>query len=202
MGSSFQYAKDEDSPDNIYIRITAYNRGPDPANLHIIPQFWFPNTWSWGLPPHGLLQFMTSSGRHTYIVFRPLLLSNPTVNPSTTVPKVKTRWIPNCCSPRTTRTSCACGASRISLLSSRTHSTTISSRCIDHWVTKLLMDDPRRALTAKTTTSQTEVTPSLALDVPLQFLPAVLSLSILIRLEPSPLRTTALGMSLAEAGAL
>ncbi len=51
MGSSFQYAKDEDSPDNIYIRITAYNRGPDPANLHIIPQFWFPNTWSWGLPP-------------------------------------------------------------------------------------------------------------------------------------------------------
>ncbi len=32
------------------IRITAYNRGPDPANLHIIPQLLFPNTWSWPLP--------------------------------------------------------------------------------------------------------------------------------------------------------
>lgn len=51
MRSRLQYAKDEDSPDNIYIRITAYNRGPDPASLHIIPQLWFPNTWSWGVPP-------------------------------------------------------------------------------------------------------------------------------------------------------
>ncbi|KAG5636530.1 hypothetical protein H0H81_007727 [Sphagnurus paluster] len=42
-----EYAKDEDDPDNIYVRITTYNRGPDPATLHIIPQFWFPNTWSW-----------------------------------------------------------------------------------------------------------------------------------------------------------
>ncbi|KAJ7287565.1 glycoside hydrolase family 63 protein [Mycena rebaudengoi] len=42
-----EYAKDEDDPDNLYIRITAYNRGPDKATLHIIPQLWFPNTWSW-----------------------------------------------------------------------------------------------------------------------------------------------------------
>ncbi|KAJ7072348.1 glycoside hydrolase family 63 protein [Mycena amicta] len=42
-----EYAKDEDDPDNVYLRITAYNRGPDPASLHIIPQIWFPNTWSW-----------------------------------------------------------------------------------------------------------------------------------------------------------
>ncbi|KAJ3817923.1 hypothetical protein F5880DRAFT_1687825 [Lentinula raphanica] len=48
-----EYAKDGDEPDNIYIRITAYNRGPDPATLHIIPQLWFPNTRSWPLekPP-------------------------------------------------------------------------------------------------------------------------------------------------------
>lgn len=32
------------------MRITAFNRGPDPATLHIIPQLWFPNTWSWPLP--------------------------------------------------------------------------------------------------------------------------------------------------------
>ncbi|TFK74071.1 glycoside hydrolase family 63 protein [Pluteus cervinus] len=48
-----EYAKDEDDPDNLYIRITSYNRGPDPANLHVVPQVWFPNTWSWTIekPP-------------------------------------------------------------------------------------------------------------------------------------------------------
>lgn len=44
-----EYAKDEDDPEAVSIRITAYNRGPDPADLHIIPQLWFRNTWSWPL---------------------------------------------------------------------------------------------------------------------------------------------------------
>lgn len=42
-----QYAKDEETADAMSIRITAYNRGPDPADLHIIPQLFFRNTWSW-----------------------------------------------------------------------------------------------------------------------------------------------------------
>ncbi|KDE04639.1 hypothetical protein, variant [Microbotryum lychnidis-dioicae p1A1 Lamole] len=42
-----EYAKDEDCAEGISIRITAYNRGPDPATLHILPQLWFRNTWSW-----------------------------------------------------------------------------------------------------------------------------------------------------------
>jgi hypothetical protein len=42
-----QYAKDEDNVDGLSVRITAYNRGPDPADLHIIPQLFFRNTWSW-----------------------------------------------------------------------------------------------------------------------------------------------------------
>ncbi|EJF65137.1 hypothetical protein DICSQDRAFT_79030 [Dichomitus squalens LYAD-421 SS1] len=42
-----EYAKDEQDPESIYVRITSYNRGPEPATLHVIPQFWFPNTWSW-----------------------------------------------------------------------------------------------------------------------------------------------------------
>lgn len=42
-----QYAKDEDNENGTSIRITAYNRGPEPADLHIIPQLWFRNTWSW-----------------------------------------------------------------------------------------------------------------------------------------------------------
>lgn len=53
-----------DDPDNVYVRITSYNRGPDPATLHIIPQLWFPNTWSWPLekPP---MPSLTSSVRGT-----------------------------------------------------------------------------------------------------------------------------------------
>ncbi len=43
-----QYAKDEEDADAMSIRITAYNRGPDPADLHILPQMFFRNTWSWG----------------------------------------------------------------------------------------------------------------------------------------------------------
>ena len=42
-----EYAKDEDLPEGISVRITAYNRGPDPATLHVLPQLWFRNTWSW-----------------------------------------------------------------------------------------------------------------------------------------------------------
>jgi len=40
-----EYAKE--SPENILIRITAFNRGKVEAGLNIIPQTWFRNTWSW-----------------------------------------------------------------------------------------------------------------------------------------------------------
>ncbi len=40
-----EYAKE--SPDDMLIRITAANRGPDRATLHILPTLWFRNTWSW-----------------------------------------------------------------------------------------------------------------------------------------------------------
>ena len=36
------------SPDEIHVRITATNRGPEPATLHLLPTLWFRNTWSWG----------------------------------------------------------------------------------------------------------------------------------------------------------
>ena len=32
---------------DILCRITAVNRGPDPAPIHILPHVWFRNTWSW-----------------------------------------------------------------------------------------------------------------------------------------------------------
>jgi hypothetical protein len=33
--------------DDILIRITAVNRGPESAELHLLPTLWFRNTWSW-----------------------------------------------------------------------------------------------------------------------------------------------------------
>ncbi|HET9490268.1 MAG TPA: glucosidase, partial [Methylomirabilota bacterium] len=33
--------------DDILIRITASNRGPEAATLHLLPTLWFRNTWSW-----------------------------------------------------------------------------------------------------------------------------------------------------------
>ncbi len=34
--------------EDILIRITAHNRGREPAELHLLPTLWFRNTWSWG----------------------------------------------------------------------------------------------------------------------------------------------------------
>jgi hypothetical protein len=35
-------------PDDVLHRDHATNHGPDPAPLHLLPQLWFRNTWSWG----------------------------------------------------------------------------------------------------------------------------------------------------------
>lgn len=34
--------------DSLFIRVTASNRGPGSAMLHLLPILWFRNTWSWG----------------------------------------------------------------------------------------------------------------------------------------------------------
>jgi hypothetical protein len=36
------------TPEDILIQITAHNRGPESATLHLLPSLWFRNTWSWG----------------------------------------------------------------------------------------------------------------------------------------------------------
>jgi hypothetical protein len=40
-----EYAKA--SEEDIVIRIEAFNRGPDDATIHVIPQIWFRNRWAW-----------------------------------------------------------------------------------------------------------------------------------------------------------
>src|SRR5712691_1747204 len=38
----------KEDADSIVFRVTAHNRGPERAPIHLIPQLWFRNTWSWG----------------------------------------------------------------------------------------------------------------------------------------------------------
>jgi len=40
-----EYAKA--SPEDILMRVTVHNRGPEEATLQLLPQLWFRNTWSW-----------------------------------------------------------------------------------------------------------------------------------------------------------
>ena len=40
-----EYAKS--GPDDIFIRLSATNQGPDRRALHLLPTLWFRNTWSW-----------------------------------------------------------------------------------------------------------------------------------------------------------
>jgi hypothetical protein len=41
-----EYAKVE--PEDILIQVTVCNRGPEPAEIHVLPTLWFRNTWSLG----------------------------------------------------------------------------------------------------------------------------------------------------------
>ena len=40
-----EYAKE--SPQDILIQVTIHNRGPEPAEIHVLPTLWFRNLWSW-----------------------------------------------------------------------------------------------------------------------------------------------------------
>src|SRR3954447_119292 len=41
-----EYAKA--NHDDLLMRVTVHNRGPEAATLHVLPTLWFRNTWSWG----------------------------------------------------------------------------------------------------------------------------------------------------------
>jgi len=57
-----EYAKD--SPEDLLIQITAWNRGPEPASLQLLPTLWFRNVWSWGSDaPRPVLRQVGDSGK-------------------------------------------------------------------------------------------------------------------------------------------
>ncbi len=41
----------KDDPQSMVMRVTAHNRGPERAPLHLIPHLWFRNTWAWSGEP-------------------------------------------------------------------------------------------------------------------------------------------------------
>ncbi|MBY0503081.1 MAG: glucosidase [Bryobacteraceae bacterium] len=45
-----EYTKE--TPEDILIRITVHNRGPEVAALHVLPTVWYRNTWSWNGRTH------------------------------------------------------------------------------------------------------------------------------------------------------
>jgi len=73
-----EYAKA--GPEDILIQISAANRGPGPATLHLLPTLWFRNTWSWpGGGPKPVLRPVAGragwviQAEHTNPQFRELL---------------------------------------------------------------------------------------------------------------------------------
>ena len=56
-----EYAKE--TPENILIRITVFNRGREPASLDVLPTLWFRNTWSFreGVPRPALQKVPTGT---------------------------------------------------------------------------------------------------------------------------------------------
>jgi hypothetical protein len=56
-----EYAKN--GCDDLLVKLTAINQGPEPAPLHVLPTLWFRNTWSWGY----------ESGPMSDTIVRPLL---------------------------------------------------------------------------------------------------------------------------------
>jgi len=60
-----EYAKD--GPNDVYLKVEVFNRGPDAATIHVLPQLWFRNTWAWsGLiekePSISLVQKSSTAG--------------------------------------------------------------------------------------------------------------------------------------------
>ncbi len=59
-----EYAKE--GPQDLLVKITAHNRGPEAAEIYLLPTLWFRNTWSWGgnisKPALSLVNHPESSG--------------------------------------------------------------------------------------------------------------------------------------------
>ncbi len=61
-----EYAKN--LPDDILVKISVVNRGPDEATLHLLPTLWFRNTWSWNAAEEKpSLKLIKSNGKRSIV---------------------------------------------------------------------------------------------------------------------------------------
>ena len=49
-----EYAKE--GPNDLLVKVTVHNRGPEAARIHVLPTLWFRNTWTWDGDPKPLLR--------------------------------------------------------------------------------------------------------------------------------------------------
>ena len=116
-----EYAKA--GPEDILVRITAANRGPEAAELHVLPTLWFRNDWApWIADPPRSRCSSRSRGRPAPARSRQ---RTPPWGRTTCTAKAMRR----CSSPRTKPTTPASASTtRMRARTSRTGSTTASSR--------------------------------------------------------------------------
>ena len=58
------------SPDDVAIRIEINNRGPEDADLWVLPQLWFRNTWAWTNPPGPEPSIEVVPGENNFVAIR------------------------------------------------------------------------------------------------------------------------------------
>ena len=115
-----EYAKA--APDDVLIRITVANRGPEAATLHVLPTLWFRNTWSWGRDGRGLLAEAAHRAATAHGDRRPS--TRRSAASASTPSRRPTAARPSCSSPRTRRTPQRLfGAPNADAATSRTRST-------------------------------------------------------------------------------
>jgi hypothetical protein len=64
-----EYAKAE--PTDLFLQVEAFNRGPEDATLHLLPQLWFRNTWSWW--PNAPRPVLSAAGEGLIVARHPQL---------------------------------------------------------------------------------------------------------------------------------
>jgi hypothetical protein len=62
-----EYAKA--GPEDILMRVTVANRGPESAELHLLPTLWFRNRWAWGRNLDSKPEARFLDSREGYVVF-------------------------------------------------------------------------------------------------------------------------------------
>ena len=94
-----EYAKAD--PEDILIRISVHNRGPETAELHLLPTLWFRNTWSWDKDSDQAGDASGGNGSNLWLRM-----------PSWATARSTAREIQSCCSRKTSRMPAGCGDSQ------------------------------------------------------------------------------------------